>query len=347
MDSIQVSDDLVAEFGSAYVGLTAGPIVTPSNGTPSIPNTGAFPINVFDGTSGLLKPQDELTIEFTVEVNPDAGGAPMPLANQATATGTGPGGEQVTDESDDSANPDDPDTDDPTPLLLPKINLAKEITEVVPAASGLANHFDVTYRFVIQNTGNVPLDSLTLIDDLATDLGAAFVQVVTLPNVFTPLTTATTVPTINPLFIGTMPALDMLLGMPTDMLLSGEVLAIEVIVELDPSAAGADSPLLNQATASGKDPNDTFVEDDSDNGADPDGTNGDGGSDDPTPLDCSPARMAISPNALTICEGENVSLSVTSDIALATYKWENLNQSGVIASTEQNPTFTDLSLIHI
>jgi len=58
----------VAEFGSAYVGLTAGPIVSTSNGTPSIPNTGSFPINVFDGTSGLLKPQDELTIEFQMQV---------------------------------------------------------------------------------------------------------------------------------------------------------------------------------------------------------------------------------------------------------------------------------------
>jgi len=232
--------------------------------------------------------------------------------------------------------------DDPTPLLLPQINLAKEITTIVPAASGLANHFDVNYRFVIQNTGNVPLDSLTLIDDLATDLGAAFVQVVSLPSVFIPLTTATTVPSINPTFIGSMPALDMFMGMPTDMLLPGELITVDVSVELNPSAVGADSPLMNQATASGKDPNNTITEDDSDNGAAPDGNNEEGGPDDPTPLDCQPARLAITPDALTICVGEDVSLGVTSDLVNATYKWENLNQSGVIASTDQNPTFTDI-----
>ena len=132
------------------------------------------------------------------------------------------------------------------------------------------------------------------------------------------------------------------MGMPTDMLLPGELITVDVSVELNPSAVGADSPLMNQATASGKDPNDTLTEDDSDNGAAPDGNNGEGGPDDPTPLDCLPARIAIMPDALTICAGEEVSLSVTSDIAQATYKWENLNLSGVIASTDQNPTFTDI-----
>ena len=100
------------------------------------------------------------------------------------------------DESDDSADPNDLDMDNPTPLLLPNMDLAKEMVDLTPAASGTANNFDVTYSFVIENTGNVPMDSLSLVDDLATDLGAAFVQVVSLPSIDGTQTTAMTPPTI-------------------------------------------------------------------------------------------------------------------------------------------------------
>ncbi len=325
LDSIQVSDDLAAEFGSAYVGLTAGPITSISSGSPTLPSSGSFPINVYDGVSGSLQPQDEITIQFTVEIDPDAGGAPSPLENQAMAAGKGPNGEDVTDLSDDSADPDDPDMDDPTPLSLPNIDLVKEITEIAPAASGSANHVDVTYQFVIENTGNVPLDSLSLIDDLATDMGAAFVQVVSLPTIDGSLSTATIPPTINPLFIGASPAVDLFLGMPTDQLLPNEQLVIEVVVELNPSAAGVDIPLVNNATAGGNDPDNTRVEAEAE-----------------TPLDCQPAKLAISPDALTICEGEDVTLNATSDVAWTMYKWYNQNLSGVVSSEEQNPTFENI-----
>ncbi|MEP2424406.1 MAG: hypothetical protein ABJH99_00120, partial [Tateyamaria sp.] len=43
--------------------------------------------------------------------------------------------------------------------------------------------FDVTYTLVTTNTGNVTLDNLTLVDDLATQFGAAFLSVVTQPVV--------------------------------------------------------------------------------------------------------------------------------------------------------------------
>ena len=234
--------------------------------------------------------------------------------------------------------------DTPTPLSLPSINIAKAIMEVMPAASGTANHFDVAYQLIIQNTGNIPLDSLSLIDDLATQLGATFVQVPSLPTIYNPLTTATTPPTINPLFIGATPALDMLLGMSTDQLLPNEQLAIEVVVEVNPSAAGATNPLTNQAVAGGNDPNDDRVEDESDNGADPDGDNGEGGTDDPTLLNCKPAKLSITPAALTICEGESVTLETTSDIAWSMYEWSNQNLSGVVSSTNQNPTFENIQV---
>ena len=89
------------------------------------------------------------TVRFTVVVDPDATGTSGPLNNQAMAAGdavdasgnplTDPSGNPVvvTDDSDNGANPTGDNgegtSDDPTPLLLPDLSVAKQANAVVPA----------------------------------------------------------------------------------------------------------------------------------------------------------------------------------------------------------------------
>ena len=71
---------------------------------------------------------------FTVTVDPDAAGAPDPLLNQAVGGGDDPNGNPVTDLSDSGADPDGTNpgepgdtggSDDPTPVMVPAVGLAR------------------------------------------------------------------------------------------------------------------------------------------------------------------------------------------------------------------------------
>ena len=74
-------------------------------------------------------------------------------------------------------NPDEPgDTggsDDPTPLYIPLIGLAKEAGDAV--ANG--DNWDVTFTLVFENTGTVDLENLMLLDDITDEFGNAFVSI--------------------------------------------------------------------------------------------------------------------------------------------------------------------------
>ncbi|MEL6819512.1 MAG: hypothetical protein AAFP80_12755, partial [Pseudomonadota bacterium] len=88
------------------------------------------------------------------------------FSNQATASGTPPGGgAPVTDLSDDPTDPTS--DDDPTVITLPPS--ASIAVEKVADTSGLSSPVQVgdqiTYTFRVENTGNVTLSGVTVTDD--------------------------------------------------------------------------------------------------------------------------------------------------------------------------------------
>ena len=74
----------------------------------------------------------------------------------------------------------------------------------VPASSGTEGNYDVTYDLRIDSTGNDPLVNLSLVEDLATQYGGAFVRIV--PQTGQPATiqssSASDDPEINSAFDG-------------------------------------------------------------------------------------------------------------------------------------------------
>ncbi len=101
------------------------------------------------------------------------------VENQATVTGTAPGGQDVTDMSSDPNNPDGgPDGPTVTELAQePALELVKTGTfndDGAGAASG--NGFaepgeTISYTFTLTNNGNVPITGVTLTDDFITANG--------------------------------------------------------------------------------------------------------------------------------------------------------------------------------
>jgi len=292
-DSLQLVDDMVGNFGASYVGLVTAPVITAETGTPTLPNPSAtFSPNIFDGVSGDLLPGEAIKVEFTVELNPNSSGTLVSLTNQAEAIVTNRFNNIITDLSDDVA--DTTSDDDPNEIIFPKLGVAKRLA-VFPAplaASGTALNYDVTYEFIIENIGDVVVEEVSLVDNLAVQLGGAFVQVVS-PPMIVASTTAATPGATNVTYNGSsnIELLD-----STATLLPGEQIVLQMVVELSPYNTNAiihpSGFLANQASVSGLF-DCAWVTDMSDEGTDPtdtetpsginNGTLGDtGSSDDPT-----------------------------------------------------------------
>ena len=99
------------------------------------------------------------------------------MATDDSDNGTDPNGENGEDNSDGVAG------NDPTPILIADIGLAKS---VVGQPTLLTNgDYSVTYQLVVENTGTVDLANLSLTEDLASQLAGGFVNagglVITVP----------------------------------------------------------------------------------------------------------------------------------------------------------------------
>ena len=121
-------------------------------------------------------------VQFTVEVNPFAAGAPTDLSNQVTVGGTAldPDGNPVavSDDSDSGADPngDNPGapgdmgtSDDPTPLLIP----AADLVTVKTLASGDSTPAEgdtVTFEIEVTNSGPDTATGVSLTDLLPAGL---------------------------------------------------------------------------------------------------------------------------------------------------------------------------------
>jgi len=129
LSNINLVDDLSAQLGSAFVGITAPPMITVSTAnvdpTVNMMYTGVAPGDSILVGGGNFDPNQQITVEIYVELDPNAAGAPDPLENQATTEGEDPSGEVVDDESDSGTDPegdnpgepgDEGTPDDPTEI---------------------------------------------------------------------------------------------------------------------------------------------------------------------------------------------------------------------------------------
>ena len=249
--------------------------------------------------ASLLAVGDSFVFEFSVEI--DLSQATATLENTVTAGGdavdengdplTDASGNQITAEDDSDSGTDGSDnnsgapgdagtSDDPTPLLIPEVGLAKSAGDAVPNG----DNFDVTFTFIFENTGNVNLANLSLTDDIAAQFGNAFVGVVPGSLAVQNFAGTGTAPGANAAWEGDT-SLDLLDG--TGQANIDDTFEVVFTVTIDPDGVdGASQGLENQGTAGGvginpdtgaPDPS-LSATDDSDNGSDPNG------GDDPTPI---------------------------------------------------------------
>ncbi|MEM7311981.1 MAG: SdrD B-like domain-containing protein, partial [Planctomycetota bacterium] len=241
----------------------------------------------------------------------DAGGPGGTLENQVTAASDAPDGTTVTDLSDSGTDPnttntgEDGDTggsNDSTPLEIPNVGVAKAVVGS-PVQSGTSQfEFDVTYRLVLENTGNVTLTGMDLVDDVTTAFGTTLLSIDTPPAIAShTVAVPANLPTLNAGW-----AADTSLSVFNDdgTIAPGETITVEYTLTMDSRPSGG-ATLFNQAAFTTDDP-DTGVEagptDLSDAGSDPDTSNtgspGDlGTTDDPTPVVLPNASVGVAKNA--------------------------------------------------
>jgi len=184
--------------------------------------------------------------------------------NLATAIGNTPGGMSVADISTNGADPD-PDGDGnpsnngaPTPVVfspIPAIGVAKRVSEG-PTLDADQNYV-LTYEIRVKNYGNVNLSNVQVRDDLVATFGAASSWML--------LSVQSEEFSVNTAYNGTT---------ITTLLTGNDLLTVNnegaIYIRLKVAPGGFEGPYLNTATASGISPDDFLLQDDSQDGSDPD-----------------------------------------------------------------------------
>ena len=361
IDDIQVTEDLVAIFG-----LTSSiddiPTTPTSTSTPSLPGNPNFngdtDTNLLDpattATARSLQPGETALVSFVMRITPDLGAGPY--NNQVTATGTTPTGDPVNDLSHEGSDPDpdgneDPsDNNSPTPIPfteIPVIGAAKDLvgTEATDNNDGT---FTASYQIIVQNMGNVALNNVQVTENL--------VETFPTPATFTvddkrSLTDGTggqnTTLNVSATFDG---------NANTNLLEAGQTLgvgqtaAFQITVTFDPN--DSTGPFNNTAVATGTSPDGIPIDDDSQDGLDPDIDN-DGPSDDgdptPTPLPTSPA-IGAAKQLVVVDDSSEPIYTVTYDIRVENIGNVTLNGvqavedlSAAFGSFYQSAAVTDVS----
>ena len=236
-------------------------------------NTTLHNVTVTDSTSGVILTGTPITLA-PGEVNDTAYSAVYTLTladidlgtflNEASVSGRDPSNTEVTDDDDDEQNLVDQGL----------IGVAKDVVTGPTLVS--PGTWQFTYQIYVENAGNVTLSDIQVTDDLYDVFG---------DMVFTVLDVRSTDFVLNPAYDGLpAPTGDIELLDGTDVLLPGESGIIEIDIEFIPENGG---PFENTATAVGKNPNGNDVEDDSQDGVDPDPDNDDDptNNNEPTPLE--------------------------------------------------------------
>jgi uncharacterized repeat protein (TIGR01451 family) len=292
LTGINLIDDISMQYGCAFVGNASDPLVSLINTSlNSVAPTGNIGFtgsgvnsNMLIG-DGILYPGDTVLVSFNLEIQPSCINPAAALQNQATASGTDEMNVVISDQSDDTTdlnqdgNPDNPGVteDDPTILNINSVDVSKAVTTIIPAA--LKGNYIVGYSVSIQNTGNTYLTNVSLVDDLAAQLGTAFVGNVSMTGISG---NANILGGLNPSYNGNgnNEMLDQ-----NGAFHPGEVITVTFEAEIDASGI-TDPKQVNSVLGTATTPTNGTVNDLSENGVDPSGTdvNMDGTPDTPTPL---------------------------------------------------------------
>lgn len=285
LPTVSLPDDLDAVFGAGNYTVTSGPtlmnlprdlVVNPSFDGSSDPELVA--------SGGLLLGDTEhIQVQVTVAKLIDSGSGLGVYSNQVTATSG-----SSSDLSDAGTNPDpngngdagEAGENDPTVFTVvqqPVLGVAKTAT-----VTGKT----VTVDLFLEAFGNVPLDAVSLVDDLDAVFGAGNYTIVTPPAFLVDPGTLT----LNAGFTGSA-ANDDVLSPGGSTLAIGDTARIRFVVRVVTVTDQGFGPgvYLNQALASATGPDNTPTSDLSDDGMDPD-PNGDGdpggaGENDTTPIE--------------------------------------------------------------
>ncbi|MEW6498673.1 MAG: hypothetical protein AB1589_40165, partial [Cyanobacteriota bacterium] len=294
LNNVQVTENLTTTFASATsFDVPANSVSSPDGNLTPNPNfNGRTDTNLLSATGNTLAVGESKRIQFVVTVTPGANLGPY--NNQATASGQGPDGTQVSDLSvnDVNSNPD-PDRDGdptnnsvPTPVTfdlnsIPALGVAKEVVSIVPADGG---NLTVTYRIRARNYGQQELTNLQLTENLATTFG-------TIP--FTLPANSVTSPngdlTPNPNYNGRTD-INLLAG--TDTLAVGQTKVLDLVVTITPD--NQTRTYTNQVQGTAQSPSGP-VSDQSQAGInpDPDNDNNPTNNNDQTPLDPGPNLLLV------------------------------------------------------
>ncbi|MEY3052907.1 MAG: protein alpha-antigen precursor, partial [Bacteroidota bacterium] len=273
LNNIQLTEDLATQFAVVDSFQVIG--TSSSELTVNVGFDGDMDANLLAG-SDVLAADDSAYLRLRVKIWP--GTALGPVNNSVTASGTSTGGINVSDLSHDGADPDsgtNGSADDltPTPVTFsesPVIGLAKALTSG-PTSNGDGS-YDMTFRYILRNLGDVPLRDIQLTDDLSTVFSGA--SAITINSISSADLAE------NASFNGTSDQ-NLLLG--TDTMDLNDLDTIDLDITVTPLGAG---PYNNTATASGTSPGGTAVNDISQDGTYPDPDNDGVSSDnnDPTPV---------------------------------------------------------------
>ena len=185
-----------------------------------------------------------------------------------------------------------------SPLVVADLGIAKSIVgEPILTETG---NFVVSYQVVVENTGNVDLADLSLVEDLQSQFGAPFVDAGNLTLTRFPSDARSSIAVNSATWNGSS-STELIDNASGSLLVVGDSFTVEFDVEIDPSLV-EDAPLANQVEGSAEAVNASgdpltdangapiIVTDESDSGTDPGTNNSDspddrGTSDDPTLFD--------------------------------------------------------------
>ena len=164
LTGVTVSDTLTRRDGADISAEITGPTLQP-------PAVATDPLAV--GETWVWALSHTLT-----QADIDAGG----ISNTASVTGTTPGGDPVTDTSDNGDDTDGNSTDDPTVLVIDPVSaiVVGKSASIPVVISG--SEFAVDFTLSVENTGNVTQTNLAIVDDLT-----VFAEPATLTGVSTPV----------------------------------------------------------------------------------------------------------------------------------------------------------------
>ena len=179
-------------------------------------------------------------------------------------------------------------------LEEPAIGVSKRVVSATTQADG---DFEVVYETTVENLGNVPLNNVQLTEDLDDTYGEGAFSIIDGPT-FTPRNVANEVELdVNGNFDADAPdgtPGDVNILAPTQTLQVGENSTFRFTVEVESDLITTPDTFFNQIDAVGTSPNNTTVEDESDDGvetdADGDGNANEPGENDPTPVQLPPAE---------------------------------------------------------